>query len=399
MIFLKNKNVTLYVSGGIAVYKAAVLARTFIKNGANVKVVMTKAAQEFVTPLTFKALTHKEVYTDLFSNTSPVPHIELADWTDLAVVVPATADIIAKMANGLADDFASTTLLATSSPKYVVPAMNDKMWQAKATQRNIAQLKEDGVLVLEPVTGMLAEGYVGKGRMPEPDEIYAWISENETTSKQDLLGKNILISAGKTVEEIDPVRYIANRSSGKMGYALAKRAKDRGANVTLVSGPTNLTPPAGVKVIDITSAKELEAEMLKYYPKQDIVIMSAAVADYHVAEVYSQKVKKTSDTWDLKLVKNPDILKHLGELKENQTLVGFAAETNELVEHATEKLHKKNVDLLVANDVSRKDIGFGTDDNEALFLTQDGAVERTNKVKKTLLADMVLDKALELGGR
>lgn len=394
---MEKKHIAIYVSGGIAAYKAAILARLFVKQGAKVKVAMTKAAQAFVTPLTFKGLTHQEVYTDLFENDSPVPHIELADWTDLAVVVPATANVIAKMANGIADDFVTTALLATAAPKYVIPAMNDKMWADPATRRNIARLQADGVAILEPVTGLLAEGYAGKGRMPEPEAIYAWIADVENI-EQDLRGKKVLISAGGTREAIDPVRYIANRSSGKMGYALAKRALARGAEVTLVTGPTKLTPPAGVTTYEIQTAAELEEAMLTHYAKQDIVIMAAAVADYRVKTVAEQKIKKNAETWQLELVKNPDILKRLGELKREQVLVGFAAETTDLLEHATKKLQQKNTDLLVANDVSRKDIGFGADDNEAWLLTRKNAPKATGKLKKTQLADLILSSALQLRG-
>ncbi|MBD5069823.1 MAG: bifunctional phosphopantothenoylcysteine decarboxylase/phosphopantothenate--cysteine ligase CoaBC [Lactobacillus sp.] len=395
---MKNKHIALYISGGIAVYKAAMLARLFIKKGAKVRVAMTKAAQEFVTPLTFKGLTHHEVYTDLFSkHGSPVPHIELADWSDLAVVVPATADILAKMAQGIADDFVPTALLATEVPKYVVPAMNNKMWANPATRRNVAQLKTDGVNVLEPATGFLAEGYDGKGRMPEPEEILTWIEGTQASNfAKDLAGKKILLSAGGTIEPIDPVRYLANRSSGKMGYSLAEVAQSRGAKVTLVSGPTALKAPKGVEVINVKTAREMEAEMLAHYATADFVIMAAAVADYRLAQVYEQKVKKVGETWQLNLVRNPDILKHLGELKQQQLLVGFAAETTELVKHATEKLRQKNVDLLVANDVSRKDIGFGTNDNAALLLTRDKAPQETGKMTKQQLADLIYDRLLEL---
>lgn len=394
---MKEKHVAIYVSGGIAAYKAAILARLFVKQGAKVKVAMTKAAQAFVTPLTFKGLTHQEVYTDLFENDSPVPHIELADWTDLAVVVPATANVIAKMANGIADDFVTTALLATAAPKYVVPAMNDKMWSDPATKRNIARLQDDGVAILEPVTGLLAEGYTGKGRMPDPEAIYAWIAEVENI-EQDLKGKKVLISAGGTREAIDPVRYIANRSSGKMGYALAKRALVRGAEVILVTGPTKLTPPVGVTTYEVQTTAELEKAMLTHYADQDIVIMAAAVADYRVKTVAEQKIKKNAETWQLELVKNPDILKRLGELKRDQILVGFAAETTDLLHHATKKLQQKNADLLVANDVSRKDIGFGADDNEAWLLTSKNSPKATGKLKKTQLADLILSFALQLRG-
>lgn len=392
---LKNKRVALYITGGIAAYKGAYVARSLMKAGAKVRVAMTRAAQEFVTPLTFKALTHNEVLTELFTDKkTAVPHIELADWSELALVVPTTADLMAKLAHGIADDLVSTALLATAAPIYLVPAMNEKMWEANATQRNYQQLRADGFRVMTPKEGYLAEGYTGKGRMPEPEEIMTWLNE-EFTPKVDLEGKKVLVSAGGTIEPIDPVRYIANRSSGKMGHALAKAAKDRGAQVTLVTTKSDLLVPKGIQVEKVVTATEMEEVLLKHFPTADITIMAAAVADYRVAQVSAQKIKKKNETWELKLLKNPDILKHLGQIKRaDQYLIGFAAETDELLKNATDKLMAKNVDLLVANDVSRADIGFGSDENQVLLLRPKKAVKTTPKVTKERLAHQILDEAL-----
>lgn len=392
---LKNKRVALYITGGIAAYKGAYVARSLMKAGAKVRVAMTRAAQEFVTPLTFKALTHNEVLTELFTDEkTAVPHIELADWSELALVVPTTADLMAKLAHGIADDLVSTALLATAAPIYLVPAMNEKMWEASATQRNYRQLCTDGVKILMPKDGYLAEGYTGKGRMPEPEEIMAWLA-TELTSNADLKGKRVLVSAGGTLEPIDPVRYIANRSSGKMGYALANAANARGAQVTLVTTKSDLPVPRGIQVEKVVTAAEMEAVLLKHFPTADITIMAAAVADYRVAQISSQKIKKKNETWELKLLKNPDILKHLGQIKRaDQYLVGFAAETDELLKNATDKLLAKNVDLLVANDVSRADIGFGADENQVLLLRPQKEVKTTPKVTKERLAHKILDEVL-----
>lgn len=392
---LKNKRVALYITGGIAAYKGAYVARSLMKAGAKVRVAMTRAAQEFVTPLTFKALTHNEVLTELFTDEkTAVPHIELADWSELALVVPTTADLMAKLAHGIADDLVSTALLATAAPIYLVPAMNEKMWEASATQRNYRQLCTDGVKILMPKDGYLAEGYTGKGRMPEPEEIMAWLA-TELTSNADLKGKRVLVSAGGTLEPIDPVRYIANRSSGKMGYALANAANARGAQVTLVTTKGDLPVPRGIQVEKVVTAAEMEAVLLKHFPTADITIMAAAVADYRVAQISSQKIKKKNETWELKLLKNPDILKHLGQIKRaDQYLVGFAAETDELLKNATDKLLAKNVDLLVANDVSRSDIGFGADENQVLLLRPQKEVKTTPKVTKERLAHKILDEVL-----
>lgn len=395
---VSKKHIAMYITGGIAVYKAAQLVRSFIKRGDEVRVAMTASAQKFIDPQTFAVLSQHEVYTS-FDNSDPtdfVAHIALADWTDAAVVVPATANIVAKMANGIADDFVTTALLATNAPKFVIPAMNEKMWQQAATQRNLTTLKADGIKIMPPVTGFLAEGYSGQGRMPEPTEIYQWIL-GQMQVKQDLTGISVLISAGPTVEEIDPVRYLSNHSSGKMGYALAAAAVSRGANVTLVSGPTKLEKPAGARVIDIKSAKELQEQLENNFSQSDFVIMAAAVADYHVKQVAAQKIKKSGRSEvELELVSNPDILAGLGHKKTHQRLVGFAAETQNLVANGLKKLKEKNLDMLVLNDVSCSDIGFNAADNEVRLLKPQEEPKLIAKTSKERIAEAILDELLKL---
>ncbi|TYC50050.1 bifunctional phosphopantothenoylcysteine decarboxylase/phosphopantothenate--cysteine ligase CoaBC [Weissella muntiaci] len=366
-----NKKIVLIVSGGIAAYKAAVFARLLMKSGSQVRVVLTNSAREFVTEKTFAGLTHEEVLTDLFANNSEViPHIALADWADYIFVVPATANIIAKIAQGLADDAASTVIVARHTPLIIAPAMNVNMFENPAVQRNLATLKADGVIIVEPTEGALAEGYVGKGRMPEPEEILARAEIALYQQDGRLKGKRVMISAGGTVEEIDPVRYISNRSSGKMGYAFAQAAAEAGAQVTLIT--TSLrSVPAGVNVIQVASAREMQTALTERFEVTDIVVMAAAVSDYRLAEPASQKMKKqpNQEHLVLDLVENPDILADLGAQKTHQYLIGFAAETEDLIEHAHEKLIKKNVDLLLANDVSKPNVGFGHDTNQVTVLS------------------------------
>lgn len=394
---MEQKRIAVYITGGIATYKAVSLVRLLIKNGMLVRVAMTKGAQKFVTPLTFATLTKHDVYTDVFNvnDNEFVPHIALADWSDIALVVPATANIVAKMTHGIADDIVSTALLATDTPKFVVPAMNEKMLLNKATIRNLKQLVADGVHILEPATGFLAEGYSGKGRMPEPEEIYEWLQASFKI-QQDFLNKNIVITAGGTQENLDPVRYLTNRSSGKMGYALAKVAQKRGANVTLISGVTKLSPPVGIEVKKVITTADMATTVKIAFEKADIMIMAAAVSDYRVANPAKQKVKKDNDHWLVDLVKNEDILKSLGKLKEKQILVGFAAETENLIANASKKMLAKNLDLLVANDVSRNDIGFGTDENEVTLLQPNQDAIQLKRANKDKIADKILDTILKI---
>lgn len=395
---LENKKIGLVVTGGIAAYKSLGLVRALIKQGASVRVAMTKAATEFVAPLSFETLSKNRVLTDLFSvkESKYVAHIEFADWAELMVIAPATANIIAKMANGIADDFVSTTLLATEAQKILVPAMNEHMLMNPATQRNLKFLEQNNVQIIEPEIGFLAEGYSGKGRFPELNVIMSVIQTSFEDSDKPLEGKNVLVTAGGTRERIDPVRFIANDSSGKMGFAIAIEAQKLGANVTLISGISQLPDPIGVTTIRVTTALELSEAINKRFDDQNILIMAAAVSDYRVQNVADQKIKKAESTLTLILEKNPDILKHLGQIKQNQYLVGFAAETQNGLENAQEKLEKKNLDLLVLNDVSNSAIGFNSNDNEVTLLRpnrKNDFIKQTSKkqIAKELLATVISD--------
>ena len=390
---LNQKKVAVYVTGGIAAYKALLFVRLLIKEGAQVKVAMTQSACQFVSPLTFQVLTKEKVMVDTFDENNPsvVQHIHFADWTELAIVIPATANTIAKMANGIADNFVTSALLATTAPKVLVPAMNEHMWENPATLRNCTQLQKDGVIMIEPSEGFLAEGYSGKGRLPEPEEVLQQIKELNLfdQEEQPLLGKKVLITAGGTKERIDPVRYISNDSSGKMGYALADDAIKKGAEVVLISATTTLPVPNGVKIEYVESAREMQEKVLNHFSSVDIAIMVAAVSDYRVKEPATQKMKKTDDEDEitLTLVKNPDILKQLGSLKkEGQTVIGFAAETHQVIEFAKQKLVKKNADFIIANDVSDQSIGFGADMHQVTILSKTGEEILLPKVSKQLLA-------------
>ena len=399
---LNQKKVAVYVTGGIAAYKALLFVRLLIKEGAQVKVAMTQSACQFVSPLTFQVLTKEKVMVDTFDENNPsvVQHIHLADWSELAIVIPATANTIAKMANGIADNFVTSAFLATTAPKVIVPAMNEHMWENPATLRNCAQLEEDGVIIIEPSEGFLAEGYSGKGRLPEPEEVLKQIKELNLFEAEEkpLLGKKVLITAGGTKERIDPVRYISNDSSGKMGYALAEDAAQKGAEVILISATTALPVPNGVKIEHVESAREMQEEVLNYFPAMDIAIMVAAVSDYRVKEPATQKMKKTDDKNEitLTLVKNPDILKQLGNLKkENQTVIGFAAETHQVMEFARQKLDKKNADFIIANDVSDQSIGFGSDMHQVTILSKNGEEILLPKVSKNLLAKEIWKQLIQ----
>ncbi|QEA53621.1 bifunctional phosphopantothenoylcysteine decarboxylase/phosphopantothenate--cysteine ligase CoaBC [Loigolactobacillus coryniformis] len=395
---LAGKHVALYVSGGIAAYKAAYLVRELIRQGAEVRVVETAGAQAFVTPLTFQTLSKHAVYTDRFAQLAPdeVAHIELADWTEIALVAPATADLIAKMAQGLADDFASTALLATTAPKFVAPAMNVHMWENPATQRNVATLKADGVEIIEPATGFLAEGYSGKGRFPEPTAIVAAVTAKLLAQATDLPlhGQSVLVTAGGTRERLDPVRYLTNDSSGKMGYALATAARDLGAQVTLISAPTMLTVPAGVAYVGVDSAEAMRSALLARYQTAQMVIMAAAVADFRPVTVADNKIKKTTADYTLTLTKNPDILAELGQQKQQQFLIGFAAETQHLLTYAQKKLASKRVDMIVANDVSSAHAGFNHDTNEVTILQPNVEPQTLPLASKQVIAQQILQIAL-----
>ena len=389
---LENVKIGVFVMGGIAAYKVPELVRQLIKKGAQVQVAMTQSAQEFVTPLTLQVLTKRPVLTHTFDEREPsqVQHVAMADWCDLALVVPATANGLAKMAHGLADDVVTTTLLAVTAPVLVVPAMNVHMYENPATQRNLAQLRADGLTIMEPDTGFLAEGYEGKGRLPELHRIVAQVERlyARTHLPQSLAGKQVIVSAGGTRERIDPVRYISNDSSGKMGYAMAQAADWLGATVTLVSTTQSLLPPEGVQVHEVASAQELAQAMTSHYDQMDYVVMAAAVSDYRVKHPHDQKIKKVAGQtdWQLDLVQNPDILAQLGQTKRQQVLIGFAAETQNLLEHARAKLSKKGADWLIANDVSNPAIGFNSDKNQVYVLGAQGQEVLLPQQSKTSLA-------------
>ncbi|MCX8012556.1 MAG: bifunctional phosphopantothenoylcysteine decarboxylase/phosphopantothenate--cysteine ligase CoaBC, partial [Desulfobacterota bacterium] len=366
--FLKNKNIVLGVTGGIAAYKVPELVRKLRRAEANVQVIMTKNAQEFITPLTFQTVSQMPVITEMFHpfTTAEVLHISLADKADLVVIAPATANIIAKIAMGIADDFLSTLVLATKAPVLLAPAMNVNMFTNPATQENIEILKKRGFSFVGPDRGELACGWEGKGRMTEVDEIFQFIKT--TLTPKDLSGKKILVTSGPTREPLDPVRFITNRSSGKMGYALAQAASNRGAEVTLVTGPTHLSPPP-VKIISVETAVQMHQETIRLYFSMDVVIMAAAVADYRPEDFSCQKLKKREEKISVSLVKNPDILAEMGKNKGDTFLVGFAAETENLLSNAKKKLKEKNVDLIIANDVTQSGAGFESDTNIAVSYT------------------------------
>lgn len=393
---LNERNILLCVSGGIAAYKACALASKLVQAGANVQVAMTKSAQQFVGKTTFQALTHRPVYDDVFEEHDPtkIAHIDLVDESDLIVVAPATANIIAKLANGIADDFITTSILAAKCPVMIAPAMNVNMYENPATQRNIEQLKSYGYNIIAPGEGMLACGWLGAGRLPEPEDLLDMIRAHFVPKR--LLGKRVLITAGPTVERIDPVRFLSNDSSGKMGVALAKAARDMGADVTLVHGPLQIDVPSGVEAVPVTSANDMLEAVLARFERQELIIKAAAVADYRPVTKFDQKHKKTNGPLMIELEETTDILKTLGARKqEGQILVGFAAETENVERNAREKLVKKNADFLIANDVSRSDIGFGADENEVVIYAADGEVIALPRSEKEQLAFSLLQHVTE----
>ncbi|CCU58143.1 bifunctional phosphopantothenoylcysteine decarboxylase/phosphopantothenate--cysteine ligase CoaBC [Bacillus subtilis] len=373
---LNNRNVLLCVSGGIAVYKACALTSKLVQAGANVKVIMTESACRFVSPLTFQALSRHEVYTDTFKEQNPsvISHIDAADWADLIIIAPATANVIGKLANGIADDMLTTTLLAATAPVWIAPAMNVHMYDHPAVKRNISVLYQDGYRFIEPSEGYLACGYVGKGRLEEPENIVKLAEKHfaEETSAP-LEGKHVVITAGPTREAVDPVRFFTNKSTGKMGYALAEAAVQLGARVTLISGPVSLDQPKGLaEFITVQSAADMREAVLSVYDASDIVIKTAAVADFTPKTVFDHKMKKQEGGMTLELKRTVDILKELGEKKKEQILVGFAAETQDIEHYARKKLAAKNLDLIVANDVKANGAGFGADTNIVTIFFKDG---------------------------
>ena len=395
---LTGRNIVLGVTGGIAAYKSAEVVSRLRHLGANVHVIMTKNATEFVVPLTFRTLSANPVVTDTFAAPEEwnVEHVALAKLADLFVIAPATANILAKMACGIADEMLSTTVLATKATVLVAPAMNTGMWTAEATRQNVETLRNRGVEFIGPDNGMLACGDEGTGRMSEPAEIVNRIGEL-LARKQDLQGLKVLVTAGATRERLDPVRFLTNDSSGKMGFAIAEAARCRGAEVTLVKAATTAQTPAGVRIVTVESAEDLLKAMKKDAPKQDIVIQAAAVADYRPATVAKTKIKKKSgEPLILTLEENPDIAKTIGQMKKaKQTLVGFAAETDHVASHAKKKLEAKNLDMIVANDVTKPGAGFNADTNIAALMTKDETKELP-LMSKRQLADVILDKIMEI---
>jgi phosphopantothenoylcysteine decarboxylase/phosphopantothenate--cysteine ligase len=393
---LNGKNVVLGVSGGIAAYKAIELLRLLTKAGADVQVVMTKSACEFVTPLTFQTLSANPVHTEMFNlfQEREIGHISLADRADLFVLTPATANLIGRIAGGIADDLLTTSIMATKAPVLIAPAMNSNMYANPLYKRNEQLLREQGYHFVDPINGHLACGWQGEGKLADPENIFAAAVALVTT--KDLSGCRLLVTAGPTREEIDPVRYLSNHSSGKMGYAIAAAAARRGAKVVLVSGPSSLADPYGVTTVRITSAEQMHREVFARLSQTDVIVKAAAVADYRVAERATQKIKKNAENLTLALEKNVDILADLGRNKGQRILVGFAAETEKLLEHAGDKLRRKNLDLIVANDVSRTDAGFNVDTNIVRILAADNSVEELELMSKAEVAERLLNRIVLL---
>ena len=392
---LSGKKIVVGVTGGIAAYKACDLVSRLKKQGAEVRVVLTAHACQFVPPLTFETLSGNQAYSDTFDRKYEIGHVSLAKWADLMVVAPATANCMGKLASGIADDLLSTTMIAMRNPILMAPAMNTGMWKNPALQENLATLKRRGVMFVGPESGFLACGDEDIGRMSEPQAIVEAVLAY-FSAKNDLAGKTVVVTAGPTVERIDPVRFITNRSTGKMGYAIAEAAKQRGADVILISGPVHLDAPAGVNRISIESSAQLCEKVLEYGVKADVVIQAAAPADFRPKHVADRKIKKTGEGMTIELESTTDIAGELGKKKhEGQILVAFAAETNDHVENARKKLVKKNADLVVLNDVSRSDAGFGVDTNIITLITADD-IRSLDKMSKKDAANAIIDRVLEL---
>lgn len=389
---LTGKNILVGVSGGIAVYKAVALVSKLSQAGANVKVIMTGSATKFVTPLSFQVLSRNDVFTDTFDekDSSVIAHIDLADWADLIIVAPATANMIGKLANGIADDMLTTTLIASKATIWIAPAMNVHMYDHPSVKRNISQLFSDGYRFIEPSEGFLACGYIGKGRLEEPEKIVSLLEEHFSQKPLPLKGKKVIVTAGPTRERIDPVRYITNFSSGKMGYAMAEAAASLGAETILISGPVSLPVPPGINAIFVESGEEMLNTVLRHFEEADIVIKTAAVADYKPKMILPSKMKKKSEELTIELTKTTDILQTLGAMKKQQLLIGFAAETNDVIEYAKDKLVRKNADYIIANDVTEANAGFGTDTNIVTLIGNDFKKEFPVLPKKELSRELLL---------
>ena len=393
---LKGKKIVLGVTGGIAAYKAAELVRELVRSGAEVFVVMTRGAQEFITPLTLQTLSGNKVATELFSllEESEIGHISLADQADILVIAPATANIIGKIAGGIADDMLSTVVMATQAPVLLAPAMNVHMWENSITQENIQKLRARGYYFIDPEAGELACGYEGKGRLAE---LPAIVEEIQTLlSPKDYSGETLLVTAGPTEEPIDPVRFLSNRSSGKMGFAVSRAARRRGAQVTLVSGPTALTPSPHVRFIPVRTAAQMREAVLENLQAASILVMAAAVSDFRPLGIREEKIKKSKANLNLPLEINPDILYEAGQQKGTRLLIGFAAETHDLLQNAQQKLAEKNLDLIVANDVSLPGAGFAVDTNIVKLIDRRGNIEELPLMGKEEVADLILDRVVKL---
>lgn len=392
-MIMNNKKVLLGVSGGIAVYKALDVISRLKKKGIEVKVIMTKSATEFVTPLSFQSLSENPVVIDMFDEPKAweIQHISLAKWADLVVVVPATANIIGKVANGIADDMLSTTIMATKAEVIFCPAMNTNMYENKIVQKNMATLKDLGYAFINPASGRLACGDIGRGKLENTEIIAEKIIKKLSSKSRDFEGKNVLVTAGPTIVPIDPVRYLTNRSTGKMGYEIAKEARDRGANVTLISGPTSLDIPTGINFIKVNTNEEMLNAVLDNFNDSNIVVKSAAVADFNVKEYSKEKIKKTDSNLVIELERDKDILETLGKQKTNQIIVGFAAESSNVIENAKAKLKRKNIDYIVANDITSNDTGFASDDNKVTIISSLGDVISLDKMSKREVAKNIFD--------
>lgn len=393
-----SKCVVIGVTGGIAVYKALDVISALRKKDIEVHVIMTESASKFVNPLTFQSISQNMVITDMFAEPKAweIQHISLAQKADLMLIAPATANIIGKVANGIADDMLSTTIMAAAKAKVIfAPAMNTNMYENRIVQGNIEKLKSYGYEFIEPASGRLACGDIGIGKLADVNTIVERVLAELSDKEQDLKGKKVLVSAGPTIAPIDPVRYLTNRSTGKMGYAIAEEARDRGAEVILVSGPTNLNPPKNVKIINIKTNEEMKNEIFNNFEWADIVIKSAAVADYKPKEYSKEKIKKGEGDLNICLTRDNDILKSLGDIKTHQILVGFAAESNDVLKNAEKKLKNKNLDFIVANDITSSDTGFGSEDNKVVIISKNNEKLELEKMSKKEVASNIFDMILE----
>lgn len=397
---LNGKCIILGVTGSIAAYKSANLASMLSKAHCDVNVIMTENAKQFITPLTFETLTKNKCITDTFDRDFKfdVKHISLAQKADLLIIAPASANIIAKLAYGIADDMLSTTALACKCRKIISPAMNTNMYNNEIVQDNIEKLKKYGFEIIEPASGMLACKDIGKGKMPEPETLYKYILKNIAFEK-DMSGKKVLVTAGPTCESIDPVRYITNHSTGKMGYSIAEACMLRGAEVTLISGPSNLEPPIEVNTINIFSAEQMYNEVINCYKEMDFIFKAAAVADYRPINIYEQKQKKTDSDMSVPLIRTEDILKYIGNNKrDGQIICGFSMETENMIQNSKKKLLNKNADLIIANNLKTEGAGFGTDTNVITIITKDD-IKEIPKLSKNKAAHLIIDEAIKLSNQ